>query len=96
MPAGAPKGHPRYGGRAKGTLNHATADIKTLARVHGPGIIARLVELSRDPSGPTAVAASRELLDRGYGKSPQPHDGDGQGGPITITVVTGVPRELLD
>jgi hypothetical protein len=42
-----------------------------------------------------AVAACRELLDRGYGKAPQPHDGDGQGGAITVVVTTGVPRRDL-
>jgi hypothetical protein len=73
---------PHSGGRLKGTPNHATVEIKELARVHGPAVIARLVELSRDPSGAVAVSASRELLDRGYGKAPQPHDGDGQGGPM--------------
>lgn len=92
MPAGRPKGQPRTGGRLKGTLNQSTVEIRELARLHGPAIIARLVELSRDQSGSIAVAASRELLDRGYGRSPQPHDGDGQGGPITIVVTTGVPR----
>jgi hypothetical protein len=72
----------KTGGRVAGTPNHATAEIKELARVHGPAVIARLVTLTRDPSGAVAVAASRELLDRGYGKAPQPHDGDGAGGPI--------------
>ena len=77
-------GHPKAGGRAKGTPNKATLEIKELARVHGPEVIARLVTLTRDPSGAVAVSASRELLDRGYGKAPQPQDGDGQGGPITV------------
>lgn len=92
MPGGRPKGLPHSGGRIKGTPNHATADIKALARVHGPYVISRLVELAGDPSNATATSACRELLDRGYGKAPQPHDGDGAGGPITIVVTTGVPR----
>jgi hypothetical protein len=33
-------------------------------------------------SDATCVAAIKELFDRGYGKAPQPHDGDGQGGAI--------------
>lgn len=82
MSGGHRKGAPRTGGRVKGTPNKATADIKALAQVHGPAIVKRLVELSNDASGAVAVAASRELLDRGYGKAPQPHDGDGQGGAI--------------
>lgn len=83
---GAPLGHVKAGGRAKGTPNKATVEIKELARVHGPAIIERLVELAGDPSGAVAVSASRELLDRGYGKAPQPHDGDGQGGAIKWVV----------
>ena len=88
------KGHAKVGGRAVGTANKATIDIKELARAHGPAVIARLVELSCDPSGAVAVAASRELLDRGYGKAPQPHDGDGQGAAIVVKVITGVRVEV--
>lgn len=86
------KGHPKAGGRAKGTLNKATLEIKELARAEGPYAIGRLVTLARDQSGAVAVAACRELLDRGYGKAPQPHDGDGEGGPMWVYVSTGVPR----
>ncbi len=81
MPVGRPKGQPRTGGRVKGTPNKATAEIKELARVHGPAAVHRLAGLMTG-DGPVAVAACRELLDRGYGKAPQPHDGDGQGGAI--------------
>ena len=31
------------------------------------------------------VRAAEALLDRGWGKPTQPVDGDGEGGPITIT-----------
>ncbi len=79
----APKGHARYGGgRAKGVPNKVTFELKELARVHGPAGVERLRQLMHDPSGAVAVAAVRELFDRGYGKAPQPHDGDGQGGAI--------------
>lgn len=80
----AHKGHARVGGRVKGTPNKATAEIKELSRVHGPAGVERLRQLMHDPSGAVAVSAIRELLDRGFGKSPQPHDGDGQGGPVRI------------
>lgn len=78
------KGTPRTGGRVKGTPNHATVEIKELARKHGPAVIEGLVRLARDPSGAVAVAASRELLDRGYGKAPQPQTGEGGGGPVQV------------
>lgn len=71
MPVGRPKGQPRTGGRVAGTPNHATAEVKELARVHGPAAIERLAGLMA-AEGATAVAACRELLDRAYGKSPQP------------------------
>ncbi|HEY4846246.1 MAG TPA: hypothetical protein VIH87_00220 [Methylocella sp.] len=81
----------KTGGRKAGTPNKATAEIRQIAAVHGPAAIKRLVALMKG-SGPVAVAACRELLDRGYGKAPQPHDGDGQDGPVIVNVVTGVPR----
>jgi|ERR1700730_2933708 len=118
MPAvGRPKGLPHTGGRVKGTPNHATAEIKELARVHAPAGVARLAKIAfedapgelqavetlkakirdgattaeiarfaREASSSrndlTRVAAIKELFDRGYGKAPQPHDGDGEGGAI--------------
>ncbi len=86
----AHKGCAKTGGRLAGVPNKATFEIKALAREHGPAGIARLVQLMHDPSGAVAVAAIKELFDRGYGKAIQPHDGDGQGGPVMIKVVTGV------
>ncbi len=79
----------KTGGRKAGTPNKATAEIRELAMLHGPAAIRRLVLLMRGP-GPVAVAACRELLDRGYGKSPRPIDGDGHDGPVIVNVVTGV------
>jgi len=81
----------KTGGRKAGTPNRATAEIRQVAMLHGPAAIKRLAVLMRGP-GPVAVAACRELLDRAYGRSPQPIDGDGQGGPMIINVITGVPR----
>ncbi len=94
----APKGHPRYGGRSIGTPNKQTADIKALAQVHGPAVVARLLLLSgcaKDAEGnlipgaeseATQVTAMRELLDRGYGKSTQPIAGDPNAEPIHLTL----------
>ncbi len=47
------------------------AEIRDLARKHGPYAIARLVELSRSKNGGVAVNACRTLLDRGYGRAEQ-------------------------
>ena len=83
-----PKGKPRPkgAGRKKGTPNKVTADIKLLAKKHGPSAIANLVELMDHENPQTRVAACKELLDRGYGKAAQPHTGE-QGGDITIRIV---------
>jgi hypothetical protein len=52
------------------------------------------------------IAACNAILDRAYGKSIQPHDGDGQGGAIDIRIeslnvqqlrslVAGIDQKLL-
>ena len=67
-------------------------EIKALAQQHGPQAIARLAQLSGLISGrPGAdseaaqIAAIKELLDRGYGKSTQPLAGDRSAGPMHVT-----------
>ncbi len=99
MPAGF-----KAGGRVKGTPNKATSDIRELAQVHGPAVINRLLMLSGcaiDALGhpikgaeaeATQVMAMKELLDRGYGKSPQAITG-ADGGALHL-IVTGVRRAL--
>jgi hypothetical protein len=84
-----PKGV-RLGGRQKGTPNKATADIKALARVHAPAVIAELARLALHAEGEAArVAAIKELLDRGYGKARQPlTGGDDDDNPIrTVSTI---------
>lgn len=73
---GRPKGTPKTGGRKKGALNKSTADIKAIAAEHGQEAVNTLVELmkSEDVPPPARVAAAKELLDRGYGKSTQAVD----------------------
>ena len=72
------------GGRPKGS-----AEVRAAAQEHGPAAIARLADLAFDTSiSPRAnIAAIRELLDRGYGKAPQPITGDGEGGPVVVQLV---------
>jgi hypothetical protein len=87
----AHKGCAKTGGRAKGTLNKVTIELKELARVHGPAGVEKLARLAAHSKNEmVCVAAIKELFDRGYGKAPQPHDGDGQGGPVVVKVITGV------
>jgi hypothetical protein len=49
----------------------------------------RIAEFSKNDRD--AISAINTLLDRGHGRAPQPHDGDGEGGPITIKIITQVP-----
>ena len=66
---GRKKGTPKTGGRKKGTPNRHTAEVKELAQNHGPECIERLVEIAKGDNVPAAVAACKELLDRGWGKA---------------------------
>lgn len=74
-------------GRPKGSLNKATADIKTMAQAYGPEAIETLARIMRNPeSQKVQVAAIKELLDRGYGKAVQAIEASGpEGGPINVT-----------
>jgi hypothetical protein len=50
------------------------AELRDLARAHTPDALKRLVELLHSKNEHTALAAARELLDRGYGKPVQAVD----------------------
>ena len=62
-------------------------EIKSLARSHTEAALKCLVGVMNQDEAPPAarVQAANSLLDRGWGKPSQPHDGDGQGGPIVVT-----------
>lgn len=65
----------KTGGRVAGTPNKATADVRALAQVHAPAAIVELARLAVAAESEQArVAAIKELLDRGYGKSTQKID----------------------
>lgn len=72
------------GGRPK-----VAADVKALARVHGPDAIARLRVLMDSDDGRTAVAACNSILDRAYGKASQPVTGE-DGGALKLDVAADV------
>ncbi len=72
-----PTGGKREGaGRPRGQRNKVTSGIRDIAQGYGAEAISALVEIMRDAKAPHAarVAASREILDRGYGKSRQSID----------------------
>jgi len=73
----------KTGGRTAGTPNKATSEIKALAQAHAAIAIAELARLAiKAESEAARVAAIKELLDRGYGKSAQPLTGEGGEGPV--------------
>jgi hypothetical protein len=73
--------------------NKVTAEIRAIAREHGPKAVAELVKLmTKSKSDMARIAAAKELLDRGFGKSTQPISGDPENpsafpDKVTITVV---------
>ncbi len=91
----AGKGGRRPGsGRKSGQPNKATAEIKAMACCYAPEALAELARLATKAESEQArVSAIKEILDRAYGKSPQPHDGDGQGGAIKIEDATPAKRK---
>ena len=77
----------RRGGRKPGSPNKSSMEIRELVRQHAPDVVIELARLAQEAVSEQArVSAIKELLDRGYGKSPQPHDGDGEGGAIKLQV----------
>ena len=74
----AGKGNPKGVGRRPGSLNKVTADVKALAQEYGPKAIEVLAHIMvNGETEPGRVAASKEILDRAYGKSRQAVDVDG-------------------
>jgi hypothetical protein len=83
MSAGRPTGRPKTGGRRKGVPNRTTAEIRAAAQKHGSEMITELVRLATNATSEQArVAAIKEVLDRGYGKTAQPLTGEGGEGPV--------------
>ena len=68
----AGKGEPKTGGRAAGTPNKSTAEIRELAGQYGAAALAELARLGTHANSEQArVSACKEILDRAYGKSTQ-------------------------
>ena len=55
----------------------APADLRSLARAHTELGIQTLAGIARNSTSDAArVSAAQALLDRGWGKAPQPHTGE--------------------
>jgi len=66
-----------------------TKDLKQLARAHTSAAIKTLIGIMNQPKAPAAarIAASNSILERGWGKSVQPHAGEDGEGPVEIKVI---------
>lgn len=85
-----PTGNPR--GRPPGATNKQTLDVKELAQDFTEEAVLALASIMRQSdSDASRVAAIKELLDRGHGKSKQTVDANVDG-KMTLNVGTGVPR----
>lgn len=77
----------KFGGRQKGSPNKSTLEIKLIAQEHGARAIELLADLMVNAQAEsTKVAAAKELLDRGYGKSSQAITGEG-GAPLLPPII---------
>jgi hypothetical protein len=72
MPAGAKPGE-RRGGRAKGTPNLSTREMKAKAQAMGDEVLTGFLEMFKNKKlAPEArIKAGSAILDRGYGKPTQ-------------------------
>lgn len=63
----------KTGGRQKGSINRATADIKDAAAQYSTQALTVLVEVANDVAAAPAarVAAANAILDRAHGKARQ-------------------------
>lgn len=71
---------PPGAGRKKGTPNKVTRTIREAAAKHGPKALRHLVELMDSPDLRIRLAASREILDRAYGRPVTPAELTGKDG----------------
>lgn len=77
----------KTGGRAKGTPNKLTADIKALAQEYGADAISTIVGIMNTSENDAArLAAAKELIDRGYGRASQAVELSGEVG-LTVQIV---------
>jgi len=79
------------GGRPK-----EAAEVKELAREHGPAAIAKLAEHLNGDDGRLAQSAAVALLDRGYGKPAQTNILEGGENPISVRKEVGFVSPTTD
>lgn len=74
-------------GRRAGVPNKLTSSMKERAAFWGDKALQKLVDLVDSKDEAIALRASNDLLDRGYGKPAQTHQGTEDGGAIQINIL---------
>ena len=70
MAGGGAEPGERRGGRQKGSVNKATAEVRDLALEYGPAAVAELARLSSSAESETArIQACNAIIERAYGKA---------------------------
>lgn len=78
----------KYGGRKPGGLNKVTLEIRAMAQEFGPEALETLVAVMRGSENDNArISATKEILDRAYGKSPQGIEVSGSGGAALVVEI---------
>ncbi len=87
-------GYQPGGGRPKGSTNKSTQELRDLCRKHAPEAIKSLLHLAANAVSEQAkIAAIKEILDRGYGKSTTIIGGeDGAKPELVVSVIGGFPE----
>ena len=65
------KGHAKVGGRKKGQLSKGAEEAREKTKRYAPESIRVLIAIQRSPTALNSdkIAASKEILDRAYGKT---------------------------
>ena len=72
-------------GRPAGSMNADKLAFRDRFRAKEVELADNLINLAlHGKTEQIRLAATERCIDRGWGRPPQPHDGDGQGGPMTL------------
>ena len=86
---GRPKGRGRLGPEVYEARKAARLSLRERCQQNELEFVETLEHIARHSLNDNArISAISQLFDRGRGKAAQPHDGDGQGGPVTLMVYT--------
>jgi hypothetical protein len=85
-------------GRRPGSKNKHTPEVKLIAQQYGEEALATLARIMRSSENDgDRIAATKEILNRGYGRSiAQTNIAGWNGGPLSIDMMNNMPAQDLD